>query len=40
MGWIIVEGETWILETNHEWDGGYECVEPKTLNSKCSCWCE
>ena len=23
IGWIVVDGEAWILETNHEWNGGY-----------------
>ena len=33
MEWVIVDGETWILETDHEWDGGYIGVVPKTSSN-------
>ena len=29
-GRIFVDGETWILEIDHEWDGGYGCVITQT----------
>ena len=41
MRWIIIDGETWILETDHEWDGEYGCAVPKTMKEfKCSFCCE
>ena len=27
IGWVVVDGETWIFEIDHDWEGGYKGIK-------------